>query len=205
MYVRATWFEGSTDHLEARIANYPLRMQSIRDAPGCVGIAALANRQTGAGVSVTYWDSQESMQASEPAGEQLRAQVLAEGGITLLGADHFEVILQDRVAAPGSGTFVRTTDFIAPPEKIDALVSVLQNRLPEGRGLPGFRALLVSANRASGRVLLSTIWNTAADREASAAVAAKIRDELAPIRGQSPVKIDLYEVAYADVKLPAAV
>jgi heme-degrading monooxygenase HmoA len=205
MYVRATWFESSSDQLEERIANYPRRMQSIRDAPGCVGIGALVNRQTGAGASVTYWDSAESMQASRGLGEQVRAQALADGGIQLVGVDEFELVLQDRVAAPNSGTFIRTTDFVAPPDKIDALVEVLRSRLPEGRKLPGFRALLVSANRDTGRMLISTIWNTAADREASVEMAAKVRDELAPIRGDSSVKIELYEVVYADVKLPATV
>ena len=39
------------------MAEYPQRMQSIKEAPGCIGIAALVNRETGAGVSVTYWDT----------------------------------------------------------------------------------------------------------------------------------------------------
>ena len=74
MYVRAVWFEGSPAELEARVARYPQQMQSIRGAPGCLGVAALAHRETGAGISVTYWEDQASMLATEARSEQVRAQ-----------------------------------------------------------------------------------------------------------------------------------
>ena len=45
MYARATWFEGPADQVEARVTEYPHRMQSIKEAPGCTGIAALVNRE----------------------------------------------------------------------------------------------------------------------------------------------------------------
>jgi heme-degrading monooxygenase HmoA len=116
MYARATWAESSKDQIEARLADYPRRMKSIRESPGCVGIAALINRETGAAVSVSYWESKEAMLASEAAGEQIRNQVQAEG-TQVRDMDRFDVILQDRVAPPNSRTFVRVNDFVAPPDK----------------------------------------------------------------------------------------
>jgi heme-degrading monooxygenase HmoA len=78
MYVRAVWFEGSPNELETRVAHYPRQMQSMRGAPGCLGIAALANRETGAGISVTYWEDHASMLATETQSETTRAQATAE-------------------------------------------------------------------------------------------------------------------------------
>jgi heme-degrading monooxygenase HmoA len=205
MYARATWFEGPADQVEARVAEYPQRMQSIKEASGCIGIAALVNRETGAGISVTYWDTQESMLATEAAGEKIRAQVLAEGGPQVRDVDRFEVILQERVAPPISGTFVRVNDFVTPPANVDAVADVLRGRLPAGRDLPGFRAVLVSANRDTGRMLVASIWDTAADREASLEAARSIGDELRAVRGDGSVKTDLYEVVYSDITLPATV
>lgn len=205
MYARATWFEGPADQVEARVAEYPRRMQSIKEAPGCIGIAALVNRETGAGVSVSYWDTQESMLGTEAAGEKIRAQVLAEGGPQVRDVDRFEVIVQERVAPPISGTFVRVNDFVAPPAKVDAVADLLRGRLPGARDLSGFRAVLVSANRDTGRILIASIWNTAADREASLEAARSIGDELRAASGDASVKIDLYEVAYSDIKLAATV
>jgi heme-degrading monooxygenase HmoA len=149
MYARATWAGSSKDQIEARLADYPRRMKSIPESPGCVGIAALINRETGAAVSVSYWESKEAMLATEAAGEQIRNQVRAEG-TQVRDMDRFEVILQERVAPPNSRTFVRVNDFVAPPDKVDAVADVLRAHLPEGRQLPGFRAVLVSANRETG-------------------------------------------------------
>ena len=204
MYARATWAESSKDQIEARLADYPRRMKSIREAPGCIGIAALINRETGAAVSVSYWESKEAMLATEAAGEQLRTQVQAEG-TRVRDIDRFEVVLQERIAPPNSGTFVRVSDFVAPRDKVDAVVDVLRARLPEGRKMPGFRALLVSANRETGRMLIASIWNTAVDREASFEAVRSLRQELDAVRGTGGVQTDLYEVAYSDITLPAPV
>ena len=145
------------------------------------------------------------MLATEAAGEKIRAQVLAEGGPQVRDVDRFEVILQERVAPPISGTFVRVNDFVAPPANIDTVADVLRGRLPGARDLSGFRAVLVSANRDTGRMLVASIWDTAADREASLAAARSIGDELRAVRGDTSVKTDLYEVVYSDIKLPATV
>ena len=154
---------------------------------------------------MTYWDSKESMHATESAGEQVRAQVQAEGGVELLDLDRFEVILQERVAPPASGTFVRLNDTKAPPGRVDAVADVLRGHLPEARSAAGFRALLVLANRETGRMLVGSIWNSAAEREASRQLAQRVGEELRAIRGDASVKTEGYEVVYSDFKLPAPV
>src|ERR1051326_6714929 len=116
MYARATWAESSKDQIEARLADYPRRMKSIRESPGCVGIAALINRETGAAVSVSYWESKEAMLASEAAGEQIRNQVQAEG-TQVRDMDRFDVILQDRGAPPPPETTRQIHCFRPPPGK----------------------------------------------------------------------------------------
>jgi heme-degrading monooxygenase HmoA len=205
MYVRAVWFEGAPDELEARVARYPQQMQPMRAAPGCLGIAALADRETGAGISVTYWDSQQSMLATEPQSETIRAQAVADSRLRVVDIDRFEMILVDRAAPPAAGSFARMTDVTVPAANVDAAAEVLRSHLPEGRKLPGFRALLVGANRETGRTVTTTTWNTAADREASAEPARAIGDEMSNLRGDATPKVSLYEVVYSDVSVPTTV
>jgi len=203
MFMRTTWLDVPTSELEARIAEYPGRMKSIREAPGCASVALLANRETGATVSVTYWDTKESMLATDAVSEQIRAQVVAESGVQINDVDRFEFLIQDRVAPPVSGTFLRVTDFVAPLTKVDAISDLLRGNLALARSLSGFRALLLFANRETGRMLIAAAWNTAADREASVPAIQPIRDQIAALRGDASVKVDLYELVYADVKAPA--
>jgi len=202
MYARLSWFESLGDQLEARMADFPRRMQGIRQAPGCIGIGALVNRESGAALSVTYWDSKDSMLATESAGEQIRSQVIAEGP-QLRNLDRFEVVLQERTAPPRSSTFVRTNDFVAPTAKIDAVADVLRAHISDARNAPGFLALLVFANRETGRMLVGSIWDSAAHREASREAARSVGEEMRAVRGETSVTTELYEVAYTDIKLPA--
>jgi heme-degrading monooxygenase HmoA len=202
MYVRITWFDVPTDQLEGRIADYPTRMQSIREAPGCMGIGALANRETGAGVSVSYWETKESMLASDAISDKLRTQLIAEGGIQLRDLDRFEFLIQERVAPPSAGTFARVVDSVVPTANVDAIADLLRTRVGDARALPGFQALLVMANRDTGRLLITSIWNSAAYREASNEALQGARDEVRALSGGANVKVDLFEVAYLDIKLP---
>jgi len=77
---------------------------------------------------------------------------------------------------------VRVNDFVAPPAKVDAVADVLRRRLHGARDLSGFRAVLVSANRDTGRMLVASIWDTAADREAGLEAARSIGDEFRAVR-----------------------
>jgi heme-degrading monooxygenase HmoA len=205
MYVRAVWFEGWQAELERRLADYPQQMQSIRAASGCLGVAALANRETGAGVSVTYWEDQASMLATEAQSEKVRAQASADSSLRVLDIDRFEMVLQERKVPPAAGCFARMTDVTVPPTNVDAAVDVLRSHLPEGSKLPGFRALLVGANRETGRMVTTTTWDTAADCDASAEAARGIRDEMSALWSNATPKISQYEVVYADVTVPTTV
>jgi heme-degrading monooxygenase HmoA len=200
MYARAVWFDSRADQLDARIADFPRRMQSIKETPGCMGIAALANRETGAGISVTYWDTPESMRASETASATIRTQIVAEGGIQVREVDRFESLFEDRVVPPAAGAFVRLVDSIVPIENIDAIADAIRAGLPDARGLSGFRALMGSVNRTTGRMLVAASWNSAVDREAAAAHADRVGERLRPLTGGGTSKVDAYEVVYSEVK-----
>jgi hypothetical protein len=64
-------------------------------------------------------------------------------------------------------------------------------------------ALLVFANRETGRMLVGSIWDSAAHREASLEAAGAISEELRAVRAETSVATELYKVVYTDIKLPA--
>jgi len=129
----------------------------------------------------------------------------------LPGRQHKRVVLEAMQASEevASGTqantVVRVTDIRVPPDKLDQLVAFVRDRsLPLGRAQAGFRAGLVSINRATGRAVLATIWDAAAALEAADVVLAPVREQArAAIPGQS-VNVAIYEVVLAEIKLPAA-
>jgi hypothetical protein len=86
---------------------------------------------------------------------------------------------------------------------VDDVVKLIRETLPVLKAQPGFRALLLGANRQTGRVLVSSAWETAADREASDAAIQERRREAAQLAGAETVKVQLYETLFVEVKQAA--
>ena len=206
MFARSTWGELPPDKVGDLVVALRPSIDAIAQCAGYQGAAVLANRESGAAVVITYWESAETMQASEEVASGTRAAVTSRlPSLKITEIDRLEVVVQERSAPPQANTVVRTTDIRVPPDKLDQLVAFVRDRsLPLGRAQAGFRAGLVSINRATGRAVLATIWDSAAALEAADVVLAPVREQArAAIPGQS-VNVAIYEVVLAEIKLPAA-
>jgi heme-degrading monooxygenase HmoA len=204
MFARMTWVQITPERLDERTANYPQEIQSaFGQLPGFLGMALVANRATGAAASISYWDSADTMQASEEAGTAVRQQAAQGDDVQLRDVDRFEFIIQERVGPPRAGNYLRLNDLQGSPAKIDDVANLLRERGMAVKDRPGFRALLMAANRQTGRMLVASAWETAADREASDASAQGLRSEAAQVAGAETVKVDLYEYLFAEVRTGA--
>jgi heme-degrading monooxygenase HmoA len=204
MFLRMTWVQMPPERLDERTANYPQEIQSaFGQLPGFLGMALVANRATGAAASISYWDSADTMQASEEAGTAVRQQAAQGDDVQLRDVDRFEFIIQERVGPPRAGNYLRLNDLQGSPAKIDDVANLLRERGMAVKDRPGFRALLMAANRQTGRMLVASAWETAADREASDASAQGLRSEAAQVAGAETVKVDLYEYLFAEVRTGA--
>lgn len=85
---------------------------------------------------------------------------------------------------------------------IDAGVDVLRQRvLPTLREQKGYRGLTASADRDAGIFAVLTLWDTAADRDASESVLAPIRHEATGLIGGT-VDVETFEQVAAEVGDP---
>ena len=201
MFVRLTRVQNQLDRLDDGIANYQQQLlPRARDLPGFEGAVLLVDRTSGAGVSVTYWESEEALRASEQGAETLRTQASQTTGATVRDIDRFELVLVERTAPPQANTFVRINDVRSTPDKMDPMIQFAREQvLPTIRNQPGCRAGILGVNRQSGRMFLASVWATAADREASEAAVREQRRQGGQIAGTDQVQVELYEVAVAEV------
>jgi heme-degrading monooxygenase HmoA len=202
MFIRVTWFQSSPDRLEEQIASFPQQMATgFGSLGGYMGASLLVDRGTGAGAAVSYWDSAESMQASEEAGAALRSQVTADDSGQIGEIDRLELVVQERAAPPRENTYVRVNDLQGTAGKIDDLANLVRGEaMSVLRAQSGFRAVLMGANRQTGRVVIASVWETATDREASLAALQEVRERAPRVAGAETMKTDLYESVYAEVK-----
>ena len=207
MFARITWSKLANPQAQTEAARKRFQeriLPSMQAQDGFLGAVLLANSATGEGASVTYWQTAEAMAASETIATAGRAEA-AQGGVEIQEIDRFEMVLQDRAAPPQVGSVVRVNDITAAKGQIDATIALMRDTaIPAIRKLNGYRALLIFLNRESGRLLVASAWNTAADREASESVTGGLRRQAADLaQSQAGVRVTLYETILSEVS-PAA-
>lgn len=92
MWARVSLYSGSPDSLDSDL-DYTEQniMPKVRELDGFQGIYALADRDTGTTMSITLWDSEEDLRASEEAANQLRSDSTQHAGGSVVSVERYEV------------------------------------------------------------------------------------------------------------------
>jgi len=204
VFARITRVASSPENIAQRAAVFERDLlPQIRDLPGFEGAAALGDRESGRGVSVTYWADAAAMRASEPAASAGWDQA-TQAGSTVLDIQRYELVVVERVAPPRANVFVRSNELDATTEKLDATIQFVRDKvLPNVRSQTGFRGMLMGVDRETGHCLVTSIWETAADRDASEAAVREQRREAGQVAGGVDPRVEHYEVLFAEMKQPA--
>ena len=204
MHVRVSRLRTPPDRLDEAIRTFEQEVApAAAKVDGNLGAILHVNRETGEGIGVTLWESKEKLDASESIGTQLRTQSAQKTGGTIEGVERYEMVVQVRPLPPAAGGCTRSVQFENVSGKIDELVKLVQNKVvPTLQGAAGLRALVCGVDRENGRIFVNTVWTTREQREASESLVAEVRQEAARIAGRAP-RIEYYDVAYADVRVPA--
>ena len=206
VFVRVTRFDSAPDRIDAAIESFQRSgMTNLPDLEGFLGGAVLVDRGAGNGHVVTYWENAESMQASEDTANALRSQAAQQlDGVKIGEIDRFEILVEERIAPPRAGTFVRVNEVHGSPSKVDEVAAMVRERAAR-KDLAGFRSVIMGANRDTGRMIISTSWETAADRDASDQPLQELREKGSAVAGAPTVNVSLYEAAFIEVKQAALV
>jgi len=201
MYARVTLVKGDPADLDAAIANFGERVvPAASKASGYAGSFLLVNRETGEGAGGTYWDSLDAMNAAEQIGQEARRQSTESTGAEVLDVDRFEIFLADRKGEPTVPTFSRQTQIYADPAKIDdAIAFVRSSVLTHVAAHDGYRSLIGGVNRMTGRVFVTSNWESPAARAASDQALSSQRREAADIAGASSIRVDEWEVVFVEI------
>src|SRR5712692_1543624 len=169
MFLRATRIQASPDKVDAAIDNFKASaLKTLRSAPGNQGAVLLVDRESGAALGVTYWESVKALASSEQVGIQARTQAATDTGARIVNVERAELMIMDRAAAPKAGTFVRLVTANGDPEKLDAAIVHIRNHvLPILKAQHGYQATVAAVDRQTGRLSVSTVWETKADEAAS--------------------------------------
>jgi heme-degrading monooxygenase HmoA len=206
MFTRITWATVAPDKIDDLVAAVQTAKQSISQHDGYRGTALLVNRTTGGAAAITYWETAGAMLASEETASQARATTQSSvNALRITEIDRLEMVIEERLVPPQPGGFLRVNDTRADPTKLDAAVAALRDVLPVLKAQPGLRAVIVGVNRETGRIIASSAWNSAAERDASDAAIAPQREKVRQSANAESVKVELYESVLLELKLATTV
>ena len=110
MYARISTLEGSPEHIDEELRQVRENiLPQIQQQEGFKGMAALADRQTGKTLGITFWESEEALEASEEAAGRLREDSAEAMSDTIADVERYEVGLFE---VPSAGPVSGVTDTV---------------------------------------------------------------------------------------------
>jgi len=206
MFGRLTRIEGTPAEIEEGVRTFEQNVaRTARDIPGNVGIVLMVNPEEGKGVGITYWSDAKALEASGEAMKRVRESATQAAGTRVAGVDTGEVLSMERSGEPKTHTFIRLNTLQGKPEQIAAARAAYEKDvLPLLKSLKGFRAATMAANSETGKIWVSSVWETAEDRAASEAKVADLRKSTAATAGAPGATVELFESVHVEFKVGAA-
>jgi heme-degrading monooxygenase HmoA len=110
VYARISTFEGSPENIDDELRRVRENvLPQLRQQEGFEGMVALADQQAGKTLGITFWESEEALQASEEAAERLREDTAQAMSETIAGVQRYEVGLFE---VPSAGPVSGLTDTV---------------------------------------------------------------------------------------------
>jgi heme-degrading monooxygenase HmoA len=92
LHARMSTLEGSPNELDEGLHDIKEHVLPIlQQQDGFRGFIALGNRQSGELIGITFWESEQAMQASEEVGESTRSDTAEDTGDTIADVQRYEV------------------------------------------------------------------------------------------------------------------
>jgi heme-degrading monooxygenase HmoA len=201
MYVRMTRTQGTPESAaEAERMYGDQLVPELRKHAGWLGAILGINRNAGMGLSVTFWESEEAMRASESTADTLRARAVESREARVRDVERFEIVLREPNTSAQANSFVRVSRTQGSPDKLDAAIRLVRDQsLPNLQQQSGFQRLTIGANRQNGSMFAASTWASAAQREASDAVVSEQRRAVGEVAGGGQPEVELYEVVFAEM------
>jgi heme-degrading monooxygenase HmoA len=186
--------------LDAAIDNFTRETApKLRAIPGHAGSVLLVEREQSVVLALTYWKDRAALDASETQATGLRAGVADTVNATIEDVQRLEVAVMEREGVPRPGGFVRAIQFALDSTKVDDGVAYFRDTLtPQIRRQKGFRAAICAVDREQGRGVISTVWESLADQDASKDALAQQRKDGLERFGATRVDIQLMEGVYVE-------
>jgi hypothetical protein len=175
------------------------------DLPGFSGGYWLIDRATGEGLTFTFFDTKENLEASAAQAGQLRSNVARDIGAEVVEVGHFEVAADTGQKVHRGASHARVLSFEGEPPRLAEGIQMIKERvIPMVRTFPGFVGGFWLLDNENGKGVGVTLFDSAASLAASRDQAAQVRKQAVEHMPGAVGEFSEYEVL-ARAETPTAV
>ncbi|MDQ3823553.1 MAG: hypothetical protein M3321_09970 [Actinomycetota bacterium] len=99
MHARVSTYDLALDKLEEGIRGFRQAVERIRELDGLHEVIFLVDRENGRAVTITLWDSSETMNSSRVAASRARSEAARTADGEVQSTCEYEVVLRERGGA----------------------------------------------------------------------------------------------------------
>ena len=206
MYARSTTVRGNPQAMDEGIAYVRDKiMPAVEQMDGCIGLSMLVDREAGRCIATTSWADAEAMHRSADSVMPLR-QRAAE----IMGGEaevmEWEIAVMHRLHTAHHGACARVIWHDGDPADADRMIDTFRMAvLPQLSDLPGCCSVSVMLDRASGRAVVTTTYDSPQDMAMAADKAKAMREEFLRQMNRTVADIAEFELVLAHLSVPETV
>ena len=206
VYARSATIQTQPSSIDAGIAFIRDEgMPALREMAGCIGVSLLVNRQSGRCIVTTAWETDEARRAGAERMAPMRDRAAEMLGGTA-NVEQWEIATLHRDHHSPDGAGVLATWVRVPPDQVDQGIEYYKSSvLPRLENLDGFCSASLLVDRASGRAVSSTTFDSVDAMERN-------RDQITALKATSmpearAEELDecAFELALAHLRVPELV
>jgi heme-degrading monooxygenase HmoA len=208
VYARSTTIQAQPSSIDAGVAQIrDAVMPAVQDIDGCVGLSLLADKQTGRCIVTTSWETEEAMRASAERVKPIRDQAAqAFGGIGSPTVEEWEIAALHRDHRAGEGACARAIWVKLPPDQLDTGINFYKvSVVPDLEALDGFCSASLLVDRASGRAVSCTSFDSLEAMERSREQATALKNTKILEVGAQELDDCEFELRLAHLRAPELV
>lgn len=199
MYARVIIWQYRPEHTDEVIQLYHESVvPEQRKQHGFKGVMVLNDREAGKGISITFWDTQADLQASDQVSPYFQQQMAKFA--TYFTAAPVRETYEVSVPPPQQGRtplYARFTTFQLQPGKIETWTQLIREEIgPVARQQPGYKGVLSLMDTNTNKIIGITLWETEAARQAGEK-STYMQEQLARVAPvlATPASQEAYEVS----------
>jgi heme-degrading monooxygenase HmoA len=208
VYARSTTIQAQPSSIDAGVAHIrDAVMPRLQEVDGCVGLSLLADPQTGRCIMTTSWETEDAMRASAEQIQPIRDQAAqAFGTIGSPMVEEWEIAVLHRDHRSGEGACARAVWVTLPPDQLDAGIEFYKTSvLPDLEALDGFCSASLLVDRASGRAVTCTSFDSLDAMERSREQATALKKTKAAEAGAEELDDGEFALRLAHLRAPELV